>query len=151
MKEIIEYQADDGTIWSTKARCLGYEALQREVDKIMSIWPEHSKDDGCNFSNGGGYYQLEREKVMNTRRALLTLVKDIATTTSWVANAIADETVHLSWPQRIIGDYDELRPVSRALNRVACVDDQFREWGQPYYANNPDKGQQRDLTLAASA
>ena len=33
-------------------------------------------------------------------------------------------------------------PLERAWGRIACIDKQFREWGQQYFANNPSEGKQ---------
>jgi hypothetical protein len=52
---------------------------------------------------------------------------------------IDNETVHSSYVGRLLGDYG-IRPLENAWYRFSCVDKQYREWGQPYFATNPDKG-----------
>lgn len=32
-----------------------------------------------------------------------------------------------------------------AWSRLRCIDEKGREWGQPYYALNPEKGEQKSL------
>jgi len=140
MKQITKWQADDGTEFTDEIVCLDYELLCGKVTKIMSAFPV--PPEGCVFANGGGYLQLSEEVVTTVRNQILDL---IATKIDhhWVEES-RDPRIHTSWVARLVGDYN-IRPLSAAWERLSCIDNQWREWGQPYYANNPDEGCQIEL------
>lgn len=48
--------------------------------------------------------------------------------------------VHPSWFSRLLDCETGLKEWHRAWHRIACINWRtHREYGQPYYANNPDK------------
>jgi len=143
MEVITKFKAIDGKEFTKQTECLKYELLIKQVDEIMALLPPTPNDDGCNFSNGGGYIKHDKQVLRNAQIKILELCKE-RIDHKWIQQSIDDETVHCSWVDRLLGDYD-IRPLDKAWYRFSCVDEQNREWGQPYYANNPEKGEQVQL------
>lgn len=143
METITKFKAIDGTEFTSETECLKYELLIKRVDEIMSLLPPTPKDDGCSFANGDGYIKHEKTELRNAQVKLLEICKEYIDH-KWIQQSIDDETVHCSWVGRLLGDYG-IKPLNNAWYRFSCVDNQSREWGQPYYANNPEKGKQVQL------
>ena len=142
MQRIQKFKADDGAEFTTEAECLEYEALCAEIAEVMATLPKRPEDDGCRFSNGHGYLQHTPERFWPARDALLRIGNRLMPH-KWFDQALADKTMHASWCGRLIDEAS--RPLSRAWDRFRCVDKDLREWGQPYYANNPDKVAPEDM------
>ena len=139
MQQITKWKADDGCEFAGMVECLAYESLCAQVDAIMTAFPCRPKNDGCRFSNGGGFIQLSEDVVKDVRCKLLDI---IATKINhrWIEEA-RDMRVHPPYVARLVGELN-LKPLYQAWGRVGCIDKQWREWGQPYYATNPDQGEQ---------
>lgn len=136
MNAVIKYVAYDGREFIDLSACLKYERDCRTADKIIAQLPE--RPDSCDFSNGElGYIQHDRELFLKVRLELLEQAHK-ESPHDWLKQAMNDATIHSSWPSRIISECCT-RQLCLAWNRISCVDSEFREWGQPYYANNPDK------------
>lgn len=140
MEIITKYKAVDGSEFNTENQCLDYECLIRKVDNIMKDLPPLPKDEGCEFTNGGGYVQHDK---ICLRKVKINLLEEIKKHINhkWVQQTIDDENVHPSYVSRLIDDCG-IRPLSKAWDRFNCIDELAREWGQPYFANNSDKGKQ---------
>lgn len=143
MEVITKYKAIDGKEFNTDLECLDHELLIKKVDEIMSPLHPIPKDDGCVFANGGGYIQHDKKILILVRRSLLELCKTYVDH-KWIQQTIDDESVDASWVSRLLGDYG-INPLYMAWNRFSCIDKNQREWGQPYYANNPEKAKQIQL------
>ena len=140
MKTITKFRAIDGKEFNNENECLDYENLISKVNNIMKTLPSLPKDDGCSFSNGNGYIQHDK---MILRKVQINLLKEIKNHIDhkWIQQTIDDENVHPSYVGRLVGDYD-IKPLNKAWNRFMCIDKLGREWGQPYYASNPNEGKQ---------
>lgn len=143
METITKFKAIDGKEFTSEQECLKYESLIRKVDGIMALLPPTPDNDGCSFANGDGYIQHDKAKLKNAQVQILELCKDYIDH-KWIQQTIDDESVRPSYVGRLIDDYN-IRPLNKAWFRFMCVDKQNREWGQPYYANNPEKGKQVQL------
>lgn len=135
METIIKFKANDGTEFMDKQECADYELLIDRVNSIMNTLPK--PPSSREFLNGCGYLQHDKLKLRNAKVSLLVLCQEY-TNHRWVQQTMDDETVHPSWVARVLGDYG-IRPLERAWYRFQCIDSLYREWGQPYFANNPDK------------
>jgi len=142
MIEIAKYKAIDGKEFDDKEKCIDYEALIKKVDSIMGVLPKLPNKD-CNFSNGGGYIQHEPSILNTVKRDLLGVIKKYVDH-KWVQQSIDDPTIHSSYVGRLLNDYS-ISPLEKAWDRFMCIDKYQREWGQPYYANNPDDATQKRL------
>lgn len=132
MKAITLYQAVDGSNWPTEAEALERDALCSHVDAAMALLKPRPKDVA--FDNGGSFVQQEAERWLAAKQRIVDL--SAAVTGHKVFDNIAED-IH---PQSIAGYI--LSEVGGPLNagwyRISCIDDQLREWGQPYFVNNPN-------------
>jgi hypothetical protein len=144
MQTIIKYKANTGEEFSDQASCERHEALCAEIDALVSRLPPKQKGNGCDFENGSGYIQHEKAVFQEVRTGLLRIGKRLHPH-KWIDQALADTTedIHPSWVGRLFDDASS--PLSSAWHRFLCTDKQLREWGQPFYANNPDKAKQVKL------
>lgn len=142
MQKIQKFKADDGAEFNTEAECAAYEALCAEIDEVMATLPARPDDSGCHFSNGYGYLQHDAETLERARVSILKIGKRFISSPSsppWLQQTIDNpDGCHPSWAGRLIDEACP-RPVGVAWYRFQCIDKQGREWGQPFYANNPDK------------
>lgn len=141
MKEVTRYQADDGKVFDTADKAIAHDAKVLSIKSAYKLLKDTPKNDGCDFANGGGYVQQDPVKVQEFKRQIMLMgATHHAKMAEWARNP---QEVH---PQSIVGrilsDCDSL--LYSAWNRVMCMDDKFREWGQPYYAINPHKGEQKE-------
>ncbi len=142
MQVIKKYKADDGVEFLDANKCKEHEANCKLAKVIMSSLLV--KPDSIDFSNGHGYIQHDRSEVLNTRNRFLEFIKRY-TDHKWVQATIDGGTdVHPSYVDRMLG---ESVPTSiwKHWHRFSCIDSQFREWGQPFYANHPEGAKQIQL------
>ena len=135
MEKIAKYKANDGSLFDSEEDCMAHENNCAAAARIMQAIPDKPK--GCDFSNGSGFIQHSSGGLLLARTALLELIKEKYTQHKWIQQSIDKGwDAHSSYAGRII---DECCPnsISKHWYRFMCIDDQYREWGQPYYANNP--------------
>lgn len=130
MKTITQYQANDGTIFSSKEECLAHETLCDEIDLIMIRL--NPREDDSFKDNDIDFIQQYPAIFYNVRNDLLLIAKRL-TTHQWIDQSIVDPAVHPSYAGRIIDEIS--RPLSRAWYRIMSTDKHCREWQQPYFAN----------------
>jgi hypothetical protein len=138
METIQKFKAIDDCEFTNKDECIKYELLIEIVDSIMNTLPK--KPDSCSFSNGSGYLQHDKTILRNAKINLLTICKEYIDH-DWIQQTIDDENVHPSYVGRLLGDYG-IKPLNKAWYRFQCIDSNLREWGQPYYASNPNEAEQ---------
>lgn len=150
MREITvtKYVADDGVQFNDYDECLKYEITCDKVNFIMGGL--QSKSFNINFANGHGFIQQTKLQVVAAMGSLLFVVKsyipDHKSVDLAIEQSLAGEFVspHTTIVSRLI---DEMCPrvVQDAWHRFACMDVDFREWGQPYFALHPDIGEHIQL------
>lgn len=143
MKVITKFEADDGTEFYSVDACAEYEKETAEVEAIIAQLVPTPNEDSCEFGSGSGYIQQDGPTFLKVRLELLQFAKRTINH-YWIQQAIDDSTVHGSWPGRIIDDCG-VRALSRAWYRVMATDGLFREWGQVFYANHPEKATMKQL------
>lgn len=138
------YIANDGSEWKTEEEALLRDSMFSRVENIMASLKPVPKD-----GNFEGYVQQYPSTIEEVKRRLLLVVLD----SSWLAKDIRScmaekgwsqeeftRNVHAAWFCRML---DGTRcPLSNAYYRLYRIDDQGREWNQPYFALNPGKGVQ---------
>lgn len=135
MEKIIKYKTIDGEEFENKEDGENHESLIDRVGNLMSLLPKTPNTD---FFNGEGFIQHDRKNLIRVRRNLLEICKEYIDH-NWIHQTIDNETVDPSWVARLLGDYN-IRPLCKAWNRFYCIDNKYREWGQPYFALNPEEG-----------
>jgi hypothetical protein len=135
MKIITRYIADDGREFNSGTDCKQYEDECEEVNKIMNRLKPVPDDIG--FVNGMGYRKQEPFEVRHVTEKLIQLAAK-------KFNRPELASSHISHAHRVADDADH-KTLCRALNRLQCIDNQSREWGQQYFARNPEKGTQAEI------
>jgi len=143
MEKITKFKAIDGREFYEESKCRDYENLIEEVEQIMGAFPPLPQNDGCKFVNGGGYIQHSRESFERVKSALLDVASRYISH-QWIQQTKADPSVHLSYAARLISEIG-LQPLENAWNRLLCADKLYREWGQPFFAEHPEKA--NDFTV----
>jgi len=139
MKEIIKYVSEDGTEFKNGTDCVKYEELCNRVQKAMAILPDRPETSG--FSNGVGYLRHNSVDFNLAKQSLLLIIAERLNLEWLKKEATLDP--HLIHNNSIVGRYvcdSGNKALNKAWYRLMCTDDQYREWGQPYYAINPTKG-----------
>lgn len=144
MIAITKYKANDGTEFDSEFNATQHEQLCERIRAIIApLGPTEGLLPGCEFGNGGGYLQHDEETVRQVKLGLLREAQQL-TDHKWIQQSIDNpDGVHESYAGRIISEISV--PLRMAWSRIACIDKQFREWGQPYYANNPGEGTDKRL------
>ncbi|MDD2285827.1 MAG: hypothetical protein PHU98_06295 [Mariniphaga sp.] len=142
MKTITKFKAIDGIEFTNKNECIKYELLIDRVNSIMNTLPKHP--DSCDFANGSGYLQHDKTILKNAKVALLKICKEYIDH-KWIQINIDDDSIHPSYVGRLLDDYG-IKPLNSAWYRFQCIDSNLREWGQPYYANYPEKATQKCIS-----
>jgi len=142
VKPVTRYQANDGAIFKTEADALKRDSIIEQVKEAMRFLPELPKDKNCDFANGAGYYQHDPKDIVKTKKLLLEVFKSNGFADHWTGlkNAECEEwQVHPSFFLRMLDG--GCAPLEFAYSRLYKIDELGREFGQPFYANNPDKAQ----------
>lgn len=137
MQTIQKFVSDDGLEFVDRQACIRYEAMCKEVAEIMSKLPAIPELPGCGFANGDGYLQHDPVVAKAARDALLRIANTIMPH-KWFQQTLDGENVHASRAGRLISEMSE-KCVWQAWHRFSCMTADWREYGQPFYANNPDK------------
>jgi len=145
MKTITKFEAIDGTEFNKEQDCVDYEKLIERVNNIMNVLPnisEYPNPAFC-FQSGSGFLQHDKVKLRDAQVKILKLCKEYITN-EWIEESI-NNNVHPSYVEKVLDDTDDYRifPLMRAWWRFMRIDKLSREWGHPYYASHPEKGEQR--------
>lgn len=138
MKSITKFVATDGEEFKSESACKKYERLLVKIQKVELILGRKPKDSNCNFSNGDGYVQHSKKDVLAFKSAIVELCRKYCK--HEVFNYPLKEIYPMGLGGRILDDSNS--PIRRPWNRLCCIDEKYREWGQPYYALHPNEGKQ---------
>ena len=137
MKIVTRYEALDGKIFENLKDCLMYDALILQCKALLDELNPIPEDDTCGFSNGGGFIQQDQKVINKITKEL----KRIAINEGIITKD------NLSYLGRILSDnYVSYKPLFLVWSRLQQIDPMSREWGQPYFANNPSEGVQKEYT-----
>ena len=135
MKIIEKYVANDGTEFRNGKDALHRDELLNSISSIEKLLP--TRPDDANFANGHGYIQHKYETIEKVKGFLyeLCLIE---------SPSLSEYNFDSYGFVRSLDDSSS--PLYKLYYRIVmCVDDQLREYGQPYFANHPDKAEQRQL------
>lgn len=127
------YKTADGAVHWSLPDAESHQAVLDAIDAIMStIGPARHIDYGK-------YIQRDINAVWAARRAVIQDRLPHLLSEPGVSDALKNRTLVRG---SVIGRYiDECAPAGRsAWFRLECIDDQGREWDQPYFATHPEKG-----------
>ena len=142
MKQINKWQAEDGSEWTTREKCAKRDAMIDDVDVAMCALKPHPSDSGWE-----GYVQHTPDTVMACKRRLFNIANQEGVLKWWIDKQKKDygktdksliEECHASWFCRMLDGTH--MPLDRAYSRLHCIDEQLREWEQPYFAVNQGSG-----------
>jgi hypothetical protein len=114
----------------------------QDIIRILGDTDSLKENRDLNFSSGGGYIQHSPELVEQLAVAICKNAK------LWI-KGFDQHFDHRPVNRRgiigrIFGDYSSNDQNINYLNsiwyRLMCIDESGKEWGQPYFAVNPDKG-----------
>lgn len=113
--------------------------INREISKVMSQLPPMIDDfiidsEHYTFSSGDYYIQHVPHIVDKAQREFLDICHQVTGSKIYLS-----ETVHR---QGIIGQYLDDSGDNRLYKnwyRFMCIDEHYREWGQPYFAINQNE------------
>lgn len=132
---ILEYTANDGTVFQDEDKCLEHEEKVETVAKIME--PLGYRPDECDFSNGNNWLQHKSRDVELVKVALLKYIRKFVQH-KWIDQTI-EESVKCdpSWVGRLLSDVNDT-VFEGAWYGFMCIDRKTgREYGQPYFAMHP--------------
>lgn len=115
------------------------EILTPLIVNLSDLLDKDLSEESDSFANGAGYIQHSAEVVNKCQREFLNFCYEVT------GNSIFNEKiVHR---QGIVGRYldDGGSDLYKHWHRFVCIDENNREWGQPFFALNPTKGKQRCL------
>jgi len=137
MKAITKYQAEDGREFADRDQCLNHEAILRNIDVVMRRLVK--SPDTNEFQNGRGYIQQDAAAVELVKNAII----DMWVGDKDICRGARQYPARYSILARIFSDCNS--PLKEPWHRLCCIDDRYREWGQMFFAINPDQGEQYSL------
>lgn len=135
MEIIIKYRAIDGKEFLSEEDCVDHENAIKEISLIMVELVPRPSD--ISFANGTGYIQHQAGDALRARRKLLEFAAK-RVSHHWIQESLDNENIHPSYAARIIGEIG-IKKLEKAWNRFKCMTTDFREFGQPYFRDNPEQ------------
>ena len=138
MQTVIKFKAVDGKLFDNEKDCIAHEKMIEDVKAAMSFLKPTPSD--TDFKNGGGFVQQCKE-VVSKAMVRIVEIAGIEKRPEFINDPFACRHGVIG---RIIDD-SRNNHLWTAWIRFMCMDSQYREWGQPYYARNPEEGEQKEL------
>ena len=142
MEAITKFKAFDGLEFFDAVDCELHETNCNLADSIMKALPE--KPESCDFSNGSGFIQHKKETLLTVRNRFLEFTKRYSDHKFIQQTIDKGFDADASWAGRIIGECAP-NTIYNHWSRFSCIDKSFREWGQPFFAKNPEEATQKQL------
>ncbi len=131
MKQLIQFQADDGSIHQNPASALKRDRLFARVQGVMSWLGSTPKG----VEDGNGWIHHDLATVNKVKDALFDICREEGFHENFKIFKEQGSTVHAhSIAGRILDDNGG--PIARAWSRIGRIDEQGREHQQAYYALN---------------
>lgn len=133
MRTVTKYISDDGLTFDELADCLTHEAGARDCARRMLALVAKTVD----VNDPDHFVQQDKATALDLQRWCVGHVERVARQ-QFPDAMLADVPCFFT----IVGRYaDDCGPafVRPAVYRLQCMDDQFREWGQPYFALQANK------------
>lgn len=141
MEIVTRFKANDGSEWNTETECRAQDAMIVEVAAALAQLKPTPTD--CNWD---GYVQQNSAAVTRCKEMLYKIANRDGVLKWWLDSQKKNHNktdadlirCHPSYFGRMLDGGHA--PLSKAYIRLCCIDDAQREWNQPFYAINPDKG-----------
>jgi len=136
-KQIERYQADDGTVFSSMEQAEGHDALCAAITMVMaSLLPTPKGDFG---NDCRGYLQQNPTTVTAVKVRLCELAAAVGV--DWFQEHLHEAAdIHpMSYGGRVMSECGP-KPLSYAWNRLSRIDEWGREWEQPFFALERERG-----------
>lgn len=131
MKTVTIYEAPDGSRFNTQSECFSYESMLDILEAVKAPLGNATPD-----SNGSNFIQHEKAAVRKFDAAFEKVIR------TYFGKECAD--LYHQFPRGFVWRLlsDRQHPfndaVCKAGYRRQCIDERLREWGQPYFAANPN-------------
>jgi hypothetical protein len=140
MKTKIKFVANDGSEWDDENSAHFREDMVASVDAALSLLKPVPND--CNWK---GYVQQDADAVRKVKTMLFNIANQKGVLKWWIDSQKREHgqteaeliDAHPSWFGRMLDGSH--RPLERAYGRLCCIDDQDREWNQPYFVTHPEE------------
>lgn len=134
MKVITKYRAFDGREFNVLSECEEHELLLNKINTILDILIPRPLEFDSEFENGGCYIQQDPFNIQKIIKLSTDLYNEIE-----INSTPIDSIMNYG---RLLSDSGSL--FYNIYSRLNCIDFKTKEWGQPYFALNPEKGTQKE-------
>ena len=122
-----------------------FDLIDDDIDSLLCQYCNQQKIDVISFSRGDGYIQHNKLVLDRVQSEFLKVCHEITG-----IEALLEPNINR---QGIIGRYlddyhngqDKDVNLYHYWNKFMCIDNKYREWGQPYFAFTEGKGSNRSL------
>jgi hypothetical protein len=125
IEEIKQFKTADGSVFNYLDEATKYNELLGKCDEIEQSLV--SRPDDIEYQNGAGWLQHPEGTKITFSDSIMKLYNE------WFKKDDDNITYIVG---RIIDDND-IRCLNHLLFRWECMSEEDREYGQPYYSNNP--------------
>ena len=136
MKKITIYECNDGTRFDSEKQAMEYDVLLSICNSINDAIGREVK---LEYNQ---YVQRNAEIVKKQWRVFCNIVAEYIPDYAQQAKECGNGTRHHSHIGRVISDYN-IKCLCNLYYRFECIDEQGREYQQPYFAN----GHQNEATV----
>lgn len=138
MKTKIKYVASDDAEFDLQKDCIDHEHLLTRMEIIENEYlggPQNKK-----VAYNQGYYQHSKKNIKDAWIEVIELAKPLWKGFKALEGVSAEKIHPMGLAGRIISDCNS--PLNKIWHRFMCIDEDGREWQQPYFAANKGTGTQ---------
>lgn len=135
MKYVVQYQANDGSLFDSYEKATERDQELIVIEEITKACLKPVPKE-CNWK---GYVQQHGPAVLDYKRTLMRIARTHAFGVSKECDCIWDMDPSVVHARGIAGRYiDDSGHVllNRAWHRLMCMDEDFREYNQPFYVTH---------------
>jgi len=142
MKEIIIYEAKDGTRFDKKAEAEKYESMLLKISEAEKKYIGKRRED---VERGLACSEHKPEDVNALKKELCEIAAYFIPSSKKLFLECGNGTRHISHAQRIVSDAC-IPALETAFYRLNCINAETgKEYEQPYYALHPDAWERHEV------
>ena len=130
MEEVIKYKAVDGKIFDSKEECKRYDVIAKQVGNFFIKLPLKG------HVSGDGYILHDLNMKIKLNKLTIKLAND------WFGEGTFTS---MSYTLGRYIDDSNMSCLKRLTYLYMCTDRDGKQWNQPYFVNNPEKGVDKRL------